>query len=170
MTSGKAFLTQARSDWEVYLLLTERRESVQACHELHYLQMTVEKLAKAVICSGGAAPPRTHAVAERLVQLLRAPVMARRLGYNPDQRAAYLDLLRKVAPLFQEIEQLCPAVSAGTDGPNVEYPWPVYASSGAPDWIAPASYPFDLAERLRHGNGPRLTDLLRRLLDRASPA
>ena len=41
----RAFLAQARSDWNVYRLLSESREP--SCHALHYLQMATEKLAKA---------------------------------------------------------------------------------------------------------------------------
>ena len=36
--------TQARSDHKVLLLL--RRTSADSCHQLHYLQMVTEKLAK----------------------------------------------------------------------------------------------------------------------------
>ena len=43
---AEAFIAQARSDWIVRRVLTER-EGVDVCHELHYLQMVCEKLAKA---------------------------------------------------------------------------------------------------------------------------
>jgi hypothetical protein len=41
-----AFYRQAQSDWDVYLRLTQMLD-VPRCHELHYLQMACEKLAKA---------------------------------------------------------------------------------------------------------------------------
>src|ERR1017187_53973 len=43
---AEAFIAQARSDWIVHRVLTER-DDVDVCHELHYLQMVCEKLAKA---------------------------------------------------------------------------------------------------------------------------
>jgi hypothetical protein len=41
-----AFIAQARSDWQVYRLLSQTADT-PVCHALHYLQMTCEKLAKA---------------------------------------------------------------------------------------------------------------------------
>jgi hypothetical protein len=41
-----AFYAQARSDWELYQRLTTMPD-VPRCHQLHYLQMACEKLAKA---------------------------------------------------------------------------------------------------------------------------
>ncbi len=43
---ARAFITQARSDWNIYQLLAAQ-DGVATCHRLHYLQMTCEKLAKA---------------------------------------------------------------------------------------------------------------------------
>jgi hypothetical protein len=40
-----AFLTQARSDWQVFEHLYD--SDFPECHALHYLQMATEKLAKA---------------------------------------------------------------------------------------------------------------------------
>lgn len=40
-----AFIRQARSDWQAYLVL--ERSQVSSCHYLHYLQMVCEKVAKA---------------------------------------------------------------------------------------------------------------------------
>ena len=48
MTEHEAYLRQARSDFGVFQLLLEQdRDMVPACHPLHYLQMSTEKLAKA---------------------------------------------------------------------------------------------------------------------------
>jgi hypothetical protein len=43
---ASAFIEQARSDWSVRGTLAEQTQ-VPACHQLHYLQMACEKLAKA---------------------------------------------------------------------------------------------------------------------------
>ncbi|MGH7270646.1 MAG: hypothetical protein ACREJ3_09465 [Polyangiaceae bacterium] len=42
-----AFHSQAKSDWEVYELLSRTQPSPRPCHSLHYLQMACEKLGKA---------------------------------------------------------------------------------------------------------------------------
>jgi len=44
---AKAYLEQARSDWEAYKLIAG--SACADCHGLHYLQMTTEKLGKAVL-------------------------------------------------------------------------------------------------------------------------
>lgn len=43
---ARAYVAQARSDWQLFERLREM-ESVEMCHHLHYLQMACEKLAKA---------------------------------------------------------------------------------------------------------------------------
>ncbi len=49
---AEAFAAQARSDWRVYrhlarLRLQSQGSSFPKCHDLHYLQMATEKIAKA---------------------------------------------------------------------------------------------------------------------------
>ncbi len=46
---ASAFAAQSRSDWQVYTLLAAE-PSIPACHQLHYLQMACEKIAKAYRC------------------------------------------------------------------------------------------------------------------------
>lgn len=54
MTEQEAFLAQASSDYEVFrILLDFDRADVPACHPLHYLQMSTEKLAKAAMLALG---------------------------------------------------------------------------------------------------------------------
>src|SRR4051812_12225841 len=51
---ASAFALQSRSDWQVFdRLAADPRSS--ACHELHYLQMACEKIAKAYRCRDTAA-------------------------------------------------------------------------------------------------------------------
>lgn len=57
MTQDQAFLRQARSDFAVYRQLPALR--VPRCHELHYLQMAAEKLAKAAVLRGDLTTTHT---------------------------------------------------------------------------------------------------------------
>ena len=99
---------QAKSDLAVLAIL--RSEGVPPCHQLHYLQMASEKIAKAFFWRSGTAPPRTHA---GFVQFLR------RLGSVPTsdrQRIAdifgfkrfdgFQNWLRVVLPIGYSLERL----------------------------------------------------------------
>ncbi len=47
------YLEQARSDWKAYNIL--QVAPISNCHALHYLQMTTEKLGKALLLAYGTA-------------------------------------------------------------------------------------------------------------------
>jgi hypothetical protein len=115
---------RARSDHEVLVLL--RREGYPECHQLHYLQMATEKLAKAYFWRSGSPPPRNHA---GFVQFLRF------LGGIPRSERASLiaavqfksfesfqGWLRAALGFGRRLEILSPALAS--DGENLEYPWP----------------------------------------------
>ena len=94
----KAFLVQARSDWEIFRLLDSQR-FCERCHCLHYLQMSTEKLAKAIMSRqhGGAKAPRKHHV---FVQMLRSSRKAPRrfataLGVTDHQ---YIEIVKQILP------------------------------------------------------------------------
>jgi hypothetical protein len=115
---------QCRSDYEVLVLL--RQDGAAPCHQLHYLQMVTEKLAKAYFWRSGVPPPRSHAGAVQFMRSL-AGVQQR----NRAQLAATLGLanfkslqswIRNVLPMVYTLERLAPALAV--DGPNPEYPWP----------------------------------------------
>jgi hypothetical protein len=127
-----ALLDQARSDYELLQLLI--RENVPLCHQLHYLQMTTEKLAKGFsTLPGGPQPPKVH---RAFVTLLRSAKGNRQLrqacNCGPGQIEAYIASL---LPLARLIEDLAPANA--NDGPNPEYPWREPAGV-----VAPAVYSF----------------------------
>lgn len=134
---------QARSDLLVLQLL--RRNGCEPCHQLHYLQMTTEKLTKAYLWREGSPPQKSHA---GFVNFLK------KLGFVEEQRRAALasalkfrdfgQLCRwiKIAiPLAYELERLAPALAQ--NGPNPEYPWPHESPVEYP-----ANYEFDLWRRL----------------------
>lgn len=122
------FLAQARSDFDVLQLLARSPSTVASCHVLHYLQMTLEKLAKGMSCRPGVwgeLPPayRNHRVAVSYVQTLmrsgpRAAQLRRRTGWSPDHCRAYV---RGILPAIQQIEELAPRWPPDTV--NTEYPW-----------------------------------------------
>ena len=127
-----ALFEQARSDYELVKLLGQA--GVPFCHQLHYLQMATEKLAKGFgTPSSGPQPPKVHRAFVRLMQSVKSdPIMRRACNCGPGQIDAYIASL---LPAARAIEDLAPAVS--NDGPNTEYPWQVPG-----DVIAPINYPF----------------------------
>lgn len=116
-----AFLAQARSDDEVRRILNARR--VAYSHQLHYLQMVCEKLARAFLVDPAAdePPPRTHAAFVRLLQVIKGrPDIRRQVGYQDSKVfRAFIDSL---LPTASRIEALAPS-AAGDRHPNPEYPW-----------------------------------------------
>ncbi|MEK6239130.1 MAG: hypothetical protein N2C14_30810 [Planctomycetales bacterium] len=130
---------QARSDHKVLVLL--RRKGADPCHQLHYLQMITEKLAKAYLWRSGNAPRRSHVGFGMLMRLLQQ--------VPQDERQQIADIFefkrfkdfqgwaRANLPLIYEVERLAPALA--NDGPNPEYPWPHDAPQQAP-----ATYEFDV--------------------------
>ena len=129
-----AYLQQARSDYELLLRLLQDND-VPLCHQLHYLQMTTEKLAKGFFARpGGPRPPKTHDAFARFVKKYARldPTLQQACGIgNMSQYAEYLEGLREIA---QKIENLSPE---GDDHPNPEYPWE--QGGGI---LLPLTYPF----------------------------
>ncbi|MDG3004847.1 hypothetical protein [Paludisphaera mucosa] len=134
-----AWWEQAQSDLGVLILL--RRNSAAPCHQLHYMQMVAEKLAKAYFWRTGTPPPRNHAGLVQFMRSLGGVPMQRRL-----QLAAALEFhdfgqlqawIRRVLPMAYELERLAPALAQ--DGPNPEYPWPHHAPTAYPagHWFDP---------------------------------
>ncbi len=127
-----AYFRQARSDYEAFQLL--ETSSAAFCQQLHYLQMTTEKLAKGFASSpGGPQQPKVHrGYANFLQQIKRRPELHRLFPGGPKQMNSYVDDLLPYAHL---IENLAPTNANG--GPNAEYPWQTPAGV-----IAPADYAF----------------------------
>ncbi len=118
MTKSEAFLAQAKSDFQVFeLLLQQNRERVPACHPGHYLQMSMEKLAKAALQRAGDDPSYTHEAFSSLRQHLKRRDIARTLGYP--NFSTFRDFLDRNAGLFHRIEALHPDVPKNTGGPKV---------------------------------------------------
>ena len=153
---------QAQSDHAVLVLL--RRQGASPCHQLHYLQMVVEKLGKARFWRSGKPPDKNHAF---FVEFLRS------LGGVPQSRreqlagvfafARFEDLqswIRAILPLAYDLERLAPTLRE--DGPNPEYPWP----HAAPEHV-PATFEFDLWTQLtKSGRGRQLMQVIDVAIDK----
>jgi len=153
------YLKQARSDWDVYNMVS--MNSVPDCHALHYLQMTTEKLGKALLLAGGTdirAVRRTHRAFTRFLQIAaKNHRLQKELGMTGRQLQAHV---QQFLPVAYEIEHLAPALA--DSGPNVEYPWedPVGTVN------VPARYIFPVAAMLREPKGRNLLKLVKTTLTR----
>ena len=148
---------QARSDHA--LLLRLRRQDVNPCHQLHYLQMVTEKISKAYFWKRGKAPPKSHAGFVQFLRFLGGARSSERqrisdlFGFG--RFADFQNWIRTVLPLAYDLERLAPAL-AQDNGPNTEYPWP----RDAPAFI-PATFEFDVWKRLSEtGSGRRLLQII----------
>ncbi len=133
MNWADAFRTQAKSDFEVFKLLKHSKDTPR-CHQLHYLQMAMEKLAKSFKCPPSGEPPRaTHKVLESFLQQCQSNVLMRNaFRFDPSAFRAYLKMLE---PIARKIENLAPAINK--ESANCEYPWMEHGSANCP-----ATHPF----------------------------
>jgi hypothetical protein len=153
---------QSRSDHKVLLLL--RKNNADPCHQLHYLQMVTEKLAKAYLWRSGKPPPKKHAGFAQFMKSLG--------DIHPSNRARLATVLgfknfkslrtwiRSALPLVYELERLAPATAQ--NGPNPEYPWPQDAPTECP-----ARHQFALWGLLANtGHGRQLVQVIQTLVDK----
>jgi hypothetical protein len=150
---------QAASDYAVFELL--RSQGVAACHPLHFLQMSTEKIAKAAFWSRNTAPAMSHV---GFVSFLK------KLGSTPSKKRSQLASLFEfpnfnsfqawlptACQLGRQIETIAPAVMP--DGPNAEYPWPHAAPT-----VYPANYSFPIWDDLKRSQGRRMTRFIERAM------
>src|SRR5512145_1086931 len=108
---ASAFALQSRSDWQVYNLLAGESHLAD-CHELHYLQMACEKIAKAYRCRGTSADledllSRHVGFAKFMSGFLASPSI--KDAYK-GRDAQLREISRFARSLAREIEKLAPAV------------------------------------------------------------
>ncbi|AGA25005.1 hypothetical protein [Singulisphaera acidiphila] len=149
----RLYLIQARSDREVLQLLA----SQPACHQLLYLQMLTEKLAKAYFWRTPGAKALGHAA---FVRFIRAIATNRRVaeGIGFRDLTRFGEWIADISDIAYELERLAPALAA--DGPNTEYPWP----RASPEH-ASVEHDFAFSRRLRSRNGFNLLRMLDLLLE-----
>lgn len=121
MTWRRAFLEQAKSDYSLFTELNQTRKA--RCHQLHYLQMATEKLAKAFLCDRDGRPPRkSHLAFTRFLKISKGrPDIRRKLGYASNY-LGYCTYVDNLLPAAAKVEALAPTAT-DTDKPNPEYPW-----------------------------------------------
>jgi hypothetical protein len=128
------WIAQAKSDYETYELL--RNGGASPCQQLHYLQMTTEKLVKALVWEPKNVRKPSHAGFGQFMRLLAGKQngkdrkqLAQAFGF---QRFGQFQAWANTSiPLANEIEKLAPAI-AGFSNPNAEYPWPQMSPAYAP--------------------------------------
>jgi hypothetical protein len=118
-----AFYDQAKSDWDVYNSLAKLR--LARCHELHYLQMACEKLAKAYalrkVDADVDSVTEQHVAFHSFINAyLRSPAVAKAYA---GQDARHRELCKTSGTIAREIEKLAPAVDRKAFPENAEYPW-----------------------------------------------
>ncbi len=147
---------QAESDLQVFDLL--RRTGQAECHQLHYLQMASEKIAKAYFWRQGKAPRKEHAGFVQFLRFLGHIQMDSRdrvaLLFTFSRFGDFQDWLRSLAPLAYDLEHLQPQLA--NEGPNCEYPWP----HSNPRWN-PVGYAFPIWPLLIEQKGRDLVRLIK---------
>ncbi len=152
-----AFYGQALSDWRVYDQLTKL--GLPRCHELHYLQMACEKLAKAYRLRNVASDVdevMTHHVGfEHFINAyLRSPSI---VSEYEGQYARHQAICKTSATLAREIEKLAPAVDHAAFPENAEYPW-----ERGEKVLVPCTYPFPALSLLDAHGGRAFLKLVAR--------
>jgi hypothetical protein len=134
------YAVQASSELRVYQLLISRT-GLPACHRLHYLQMCLEKTAKAYLWQSGKKSERSEKIntshkyiGKFLPQIFRDYWLAQ----NPTKPFASVKW-KRLKQLCQELDFLAPATDdAGQRSDNCEYPWLVDDGKGTPRVLVPA--------------------------------
>ena len=125
---ARAFARQAISDLQAREVLVKGH--AERCHQLHFLQMSTEKLCKAYMYAAGNIVQPSHAVLQK-----QLPTIARVFG----AKAFSGQRMKRLKQLAYEMEMLAPALRADGSRPdNTEYPCEL------PDGqiVAPVDYAF----------------------------
>jgi len=156
---ARAFIAQARSDWQAYRVLEQAELPV--CHHLHYLQMVCEKLAKAYRLRDTKAPVdelvATHSGFSKFISAFFTAVLKDEYVGKTLQLGLLIQRSRKLA---REIEKLAPALDRAASPENAEYPWERDGSV-----IAPCDFGFSALSLLRQSGSRAFLKLVHRALD-----
>lgn len=120
---SKAYARQGQADLTVYKELKKLREAgaIEDCHELHYLQMAIEKTARAFLLKRSRDDRQKY-----LLSHVAVNDFARTYAKSPEHKARFAgqaQLWQQVRQLAGEVEHLTPAVERQARPANVEYPW-----------------------------------------------
>lgn len=135
-----------------------RTISFPVCHELHYLQMCTEKLAKAYYLTDTGTGHR--AFRRFITDILGNLNASRSLGF-----ATLADLTRwqgSVVRVVDAVEDLAPSIADRLGLPNPEYPWPRTNPTIAPvDHLFTTEVYNHIDAQAKSGEAPFLTILAR---------
>ena len=153
---------QAQSDHLVLVLLRQSGEAPY--HQLHYLQMVTEKLAKAYFWRSGKPRLKSHAYFAPYLRALGSVRQSERQqvvdAFAFRRFEDFQRYIKANLDLAYELQRLAPALA--DDGPNPEYPWP----QGGPEY-APATFEFDIWSKLTGtGRGRQLLRLIECAVDK----
>jgi hypothetical protein len=163
-----AFLRQARADFLTYQHL-RLAEEIPNCHQLQFLQMACEKLAKTYLVLISDTPPEALLTHGRIESAFKAMIQFY-FGARGDVRgwskARRMPVARGFESLAREIEALSPSNNKQMEGgqrpDNCEYPWAW--QRGGP-FVAPVDYSFPLLGRLDQAAGADFLRLVEYFLD-----
>lgn len=131
-----AFARQARSDLDAREQLL-RNARLPHCHQLHYLQMAMEKAAKAHLLAGGGSASdvqKSHAYVGTVI-----PIIVRdRLRQVPGYSSRWL--IAAVRRFAEQIDRLHPQIDAQVSPANCEYP----RQDAQGNVVAPADHNFEI--------------------------
>jgi hypothetical protein len=121
MSWRECFRRQAKSDYELFKELNKTGKPV--CHQMHYLQMATEKIAKAFLSSNNNIRPKfSHSALTRFMKISKGrPDIRRKLSFGNDMNA-FVSYIDSIIPFAEHIENLAPAGGNG-ERINPEYPW-----------------------------------------------
>ncbi|HKY41317.1 MAG TPA: hypothetical protein VJN18_35535 [Polyangiaceae bacterium] len=157
---SSAFIAQARSEWAVFNLLAGQ-SGVPVCHQLHYLQMVCEKVAKAyrlrdTKTSVDDLVSKHSGFAKFVGPFFLAVLKDDYVGKD----AQLTGLIAGARKLAREIEKLAPAIDRLASPENAEYPWERDNAV-----TAPCDYSFPSLDLLRQAGGRTFLKLVTRALD-----
>ena len=126
-----AFGAQSLSDFCVFLRLRFLRRTVgdalEVCHELHYLQMACEKIAKAYRLKGTAVDIEKEMSGHvAFSQFIEGYLITAGYGQRPKYSGrpqSFTDFKKRVRRVAEDVEKLAPAVDREVTPSNAEYPW-----------------------------------------------
>jgi hypothetical protein len=162
----RGYAIQAMSDLRVYQLLTSRPEN-PACHRLHYLQMCLEKTAKAYLWRSGKKSERSEKIntSHKFIAKI-LPQVFREYWLDKNANKSFANVKwKRLKQLCQELDFLAPATDdAGQRPDNCEYPWLTDDGKGKQSIVVPAQHSFAILELLEWSEARALLKCVKSVL------
>jgi hypothetical protein len=137
MSWSQAFARQASSDFDARETLL-RDTSLPQCHQLHYLQMAMEKAAKAHLLTDPNVDPyavqSSHAYIAKVIPIIVKDGLGRAGGKKDGW------VMEAVHKLAERISRLHPQIDRQAMPANCEYPW----KNARGEIVAPVDFDFGM--------------------------